>query len=95
LKVPLPIGTFASSVRELRVQAAVPVLPKLVAGAVALFAVLSAVVLTRPPPEDDLARPDVSTLGPEIVAERAASMMTCCRKATRARRRFTRGLRRE
>ena len=51
MKVPLPIGTFASSVRELRVQVVVPVLPKLVAGAVALFAVPSVVVLTKPPPE--------------------------------------------
>ena len=62
MKVPLPIGTFASSVRELRVQVVVHVLPKLVAGAVDLFAVLSVVVLTKPPPEEDLARPDVSTL---------------------------------
>ena len=69
MKVPLPIGTFASSVRELRVQVVVPVLPKLVAGAVALFAVPSVVVLTKPPPEEDLARPDVSTLDPELVAE--------------------------
>jgi hypothetical protein len=69
LKVPLPIGTFASSVRELRVQVVVPELPKLVAGAVALFAVLSVVVLTKPSPEEDLARPDVSTLGPELVAD--------------------------
>jgi hypothetical protein len=69
LKVPLPIGTFASSVREFRVQVVVPVLPKLLAGAVALFAVLSVVVLTKPPLEQDLARPDVSTLDPELVAE--------------------------
>ena len=68
MKAPLPIGTFASSVRELRVQVVVPVLPKLVAVAVALFAVLSVVVLTKPPPEDE-ARPDVSTLDPELVAE--------------------------
>jgi hypothetical protein len=45
LKVPLRIGTFAGSVRELRVQVVVPVLRKLVAEAVALFAVLSVVVL--------------------------------------------------
>jgi hypothetical protein len=69
LKVPLPIGTFASSVRELRVQVVVPVLPKLVAGAVALFAVLFVVVLTKSPPEEELARPDVLTLDPELVAE--------------------------
>jgi hypothetical protein len=47
LKVPLPIGTFALSVRELRVEVVVPVLPKLLAGPVALFAVLSVVVLTE------------------------------------------------
>jgi hypothetical protein len=47
LKVPLPIGTFALSVREFRAQVVVPVLPRLVAGAVALFAVLSVVVLTE------------------------------------------------
>ena len=35
------------SVRELRVQVVVPVLPRLVAEAVALFAVLSVVVLTE------------------------------------------------
>ena len=69
-------------------------LPKFVAGVVALFAVLFVVVLTKPPPEEDLARPDVSTLDPEIVAERAASRTKCLRKATPARRRFTRGRRR-
>jgi hypothetical protein len=67
LKVPLRIGTFAGSVRELRVQVVVPVLRKLVAEAVALFAVLSVVVLAKL--EEDLARPDVSTLDTELVAE--------------------------
>jgi hypothetical protein len=62
----LPIGTFALSVRELRVEVVVPVLPKLLAGAVALFAVMSVVVLTKPPLEQDLARPDVSTLDPAL-----------------------------
>jgi hypothetical protein len=47
LKVSLSIGTFASSVRKLRVQVVVPVLPKLLAGPVALFVVLPVVVLTR------------------------------------------------
>jgi hypothetical protein len=69
LKVPLPIGTFASSVRELRFQVVAPVLPKLLAGPVALFAVLSIAVLTEPPPEEDVARPGVSTLGPQLVAD--------------------------
>ena len=55
--------------RKLRVQVVVPVPPKLLAGPVALFAVLSVVVLTKPLLEEDLARPDVSTLGPELVAD--------------------------